>query len=165
MWFGGGKSKQEAAPGALGAVPIFDGLSEAQLAAVLERCEETTFEAGSTIFKIGSVGDAAYFILSGTARTRHADSSRKTQEGGPGVLLGELAMLVDVTYSGSIIAKDRVRALAIRRTALREVMDADPSIAHHFSRKLMDRLADLSEELRTIDSQFAAVEEALAKTG
>lgn len=165
MWFGGGKAKQEALPSALGAVPIFDGLSEEQLAAILGCCEEVVFEAGSTIFKVGSVGDAAYFILPGTARTRHADSNRKTQEGGAGVLLGELAMLVDVTYSGSIVAKDRVRALAIPRKALREVMDADPSIAHHFSRKLMDRLTTLAEDLRTIDSQFAAVEEALAKTG
>jgi len=38
-------------------------------------------------------------------------------------------------------------------------MDADPSIADHFSQKLVNRLLGLADEIRAIDAQFAALEE------
>jgi CRP-like cAMP-binding protein len=163
MWFGGGKPRHEIQPGALWGAPLFEGLPEQQFKAVLASCEETTFEAGSTIFKVNSVGDAAYFILSGVVTVRMADSAKTPQEISCGVLLGELSMLVDVTYNATALAKNRVKALAIRRHALHIALNADPSIADHFSQKLVGRLLGISDELRALDAQFAVLEETMAE--
>jgi CRP/FNR family transcriptional regulator, cyclic AMP receptor protein len=168
MWFGGGKAKQEAPPvacepSALGSVPIFDGLSEDQRHAVLERCEEVSFEPGATLFMVDTAGDSAFFILSGAVVVKGADPARDPQEASGGSLLGELAMLVDVTYNATATAKDCVSALSIRRKALHEVMDSDPAIAEHFSRKLVNRLLGLADDLKVIDAKFAALEESLAE--
>jgi CRP-like cAMP-binding protein len=163
MWFGGGKPKQEVqpmtvGPDALGGVPLFEGLAEEKFQAVLQSCEETTFDPGVTIFRADTVGDAAYFVLSGTVAIKQAEGAGTIQQAGGGALLGELSMLVDVTYNGTATARDRVTALAIRRKALHDIMDSDPSIADHFSQKLVDRLLGLADEIRAIDAQFAALE-------
>lgn len=163
MWFGGGKPKQEVqpmtvGPDALGGVPLFEGLAEEKFQAILQSCEETTFETGATLFKADTIGDAAYFVLSGTVAIKLADGGATMQNAGGGALLGELSMLVDVTYNGTATARDRVTALAIRRQALHGVMNADPSIANHFSQQLVNRLLGLADEIRAIDAQFAALE-------
>jgi CRP-like cAMP-binding protein len=82
----------------------------------------------------------------------------------PGSLIGELAMLVESTPTITVKAKVRVRAIAIGRAELYEVMEADPSIAHHFSQKLLERLTALANDLRRMDTQFAAVEFSLDHT-
>jgi CRP/FNR family cyclic AMP-dependent transcriptional regulator len=163
MWFGGGKPKQEIQPEALWGAPLFEGLSEEQFRSILSCCQEITFETGATIFKADAVGDAAYFILSGVVAVRMADSAKNVQEAECGVLLGELSMLVDVTYNATVSAKSRVKTLAIRRDGLHEVLNANPSIADHFSQKLVERLLGLADELRAIDAKFAALEEAMAE--
>lgn len=163
MWFGGGKPRQEVQPEALWGAPLFEGLSEEQFKAILGCCEEKVFEAGATLFKADTVGDAAYFVLSGVAAVRATEGGKNVQEAGCGVLLGELSMLVDVTYNATVSAKNRVKALAIRRRKLHEVLDVDPSIADHFSQKLVDRLLGLADELRAIDAKFAALEETVAE--
>jgi CRP-like cAMP-binding protein len=163
MWFGGGKPRQEIQPEALWGVPLFDGLSEGQFKAILAACDEVSFESGATIFKADTVGDAAYFVLSGVVAVRTSDGGKSVQEAECGVLLGELSMLVDVTYNATATAKSRVKALAIRRHGLHGVLDADPSIADHFSQKLVERLLGLADELRVIDEKFAALEEVVAE--
>jgi hypothetical protein len=37
-------------------------------------------------------------------------------------------------------------------------MEEDPSIAHHFSTKLLERLLTLAIELRRVDGKFAMIE-------
>lgn len=167
MWFGGGKPRQEVqpisvGPDALAGVPLFDGLADERFLAILQICKETTFEAGATLFRADSVGEAAYFILSGTVAIKFAEGGAVQQAGG-GSLLGELTMLVDVTYNGTATARDRVTAVVIPRKEMHEMMDADPSIADHFTQKLVQRLLSLTDEIRAIDAKFAALEEAFAE--
>lgn len=162
MWFSAGKPRQEIQPEMLWGAPLFEGLSEDQFKAILACCDETTFEAGATIFKADTVGDAAFFILSGVVAIRTSDSGKNVQEAECGALLGELSMLVDVTYNATASARSRVKALAIRRRGLHEVLGAEPLIGDYFSRKLVDRLLGLADELRAIDAQFAAIEEVVA---
>lgn len=163
MWFGGGKPRQEIQPTALRGASLFDGLSEEQFKAVLGCCEETVFEAGATLFKADTVGDGSYFILSGVVAVQTPEGGKNVQEAGCGVLLGELSMLVDVTYNATASARSRVKALIIRRRRVHEALDIDPSIADHFSQKLVDRLLGLADELRAIDAKFAVLEETIAE--
>lgn len=149
----------------LGQVPIFEGLTQEQLAAIAGKGKKTYFAEGAVILRAGEKSDTAYLILTGSAATEpEAESGLKPDNLEAGTLLGEIAMLVESTQNLTIKAKVRVRALAIERSQLLEVMEADPSIAHHLSEKLVDRLIVLANDLRHIDARFAALELTLDHT-
>ena len=146
----------------LGRVPLFDGLTQEQLLAIIAKSKKTFFEADEILTRAGEAGDTAHLILSGAAVTQPPEG----EEYGPvrleaGAFAGELAMLVETAYVLTIVAQERVRALAISRKDLLEVMEADPSIAHHFAEKLIDRLAALAHDLRAVDAKFAVLEATL----
>jgi CRP/FNR family cyclic AMP-dependent transcriptional regulator len=149
----------------LGRVPIFDGLSKEQLTAIANKGKKTFFAEGADILTAGVKGDTTFLVLTGLAVTDPpAGSGREVELLEPGSMIGELAMLIETTHTLTVKAKVRVRALALGRADLYEVMEADPSIAHHFSQKLVDRLALLATDLRQMDTRFAAVEFSLAQS-
>ena len=143
----------------LGGVPLFDGLSLKQLLAVTARGEKRFFENGETLVKARSKLKAAYLILSGTVETRPSKKSAlESERYESGTLIGEMAMLTDVIATFDVVATERVRALAISREALFEVMEADPEIAFHLSDKITDRLLLLAHDLRELDAKLATLE-------
>lgn len=143
-------------------VPIFIGLTHEQIKAIAVKGKKAFFEAGATIVAAGKTGKTAYLILSGRAGTRPPqglDLEREYLE--RGVLIGELAMLVETVHSMEIIAEDRLRAVSIDRADLFALMESDPSIAHHFSEKITERLIFLARDLREVDARFAMLEATL----
>ena len=143
-------------------VPIFIGLTSDQIRAISAKGKKAFFEAGATIVAAGKTGKAAYLILSGRAGSRPPKGSNLEREYlERGVLIGELAMLVDTVYSMDIVAEDRLRALSIDRTDLFALMETDPSIAHHFAEKITERLIFLARDLREVDARFAILEASL----
>lgn len=146
----------------LGRVPIFEGLSPEQLTAVAGCGREVQFEQGSMVLTTGEAGHAAYLLLSGSVALQHAEQSAFAPELlGHGTFLGELAMLVETTFTVSVITRWPVQALAIERDVMLALMEDDPSIAWHFSRKLLDRLRNLAMDLRRVDGRFAMIEVSL----
>jgi CRP-like cAMP-binding protein len=141
---------------------IFHGLSSEQLTVISKATKKTFFEEGAKIVEAEHRGDTAYLILSGKAVSRPPKGvSFGPEELAPGTLVGEMAMLVETVYSVTIVAEERVRALAINRKALFEVMEEDPSIAQHFSEKLLGKLTELAQDLHAVDAQFALLEASL----
>jgi CRP/FNR family cyclic AMP-dependent transcriptional regulator len=149
----------------LGRVPVLEGLSREQLNAIADKGKKTFFAEGRHIIKAGTKGETTYLILTGLATTE-PDGVSATEPDllEPGTLVGELAMLVETTHSMTVKAKVRVRALAITRSDLYELMESDPAIAHHFSQKLLGRLMDLANDLRQMDARFATLEFSLAQS-
>jgi CRP-like cAMP-binding protein len=150
----------------ISSIPIFRGLSQSQISAIVAKSKKTFFEVGEKLVQSGASGDTAYVIVSGKAVCEGAPQVEDANDILlPGTLVGELAMLVEMTYTTTVIATQRVRAIAINRPALVQVMEEDPAIARHFSDKLMQRLLDLAEELKAVDAQFAEIEASFAAAG
>jgi CRP-like cAMP-binding protein len=143
----------------LSGVPLFDGLSLKQLLAVTAKGEKKFFENGETIVKARSKFKAAYLVLSGTVETRPPKKTGLQSESyESGTLIGEMAMLTETIAALDVVATERVRALAISREALFEVMEADPEIACYLSDKITDRLVLLAHDLRELDARLATLE-------
>lgn len=142
----------------LGRIPIFQGLSLEQLAAIAACGHETQFEHGRTLLRGGDTGNAAFLILSGSVVIQPHQSSQPPEIMGYGTIVGELAMLVETIFTVSVTTRWPVRALAFEREAMFAVMEEDPAIAHHFAGKLLDRLRQLATDLRRVDGKFAMVE-------
>ncbi len=148
--------------GVLENVQLFRGLSNDQLASIAECAEVMWFDGGQAVTQADEPGAAAFLVLEGSVMVADARAPAGFQEPlGPGTLIGELAMLTDVSYAATVIAAEQVRALAITRHALYDVMEADPSIAEHLSGKLVRRLASLADDLRSVDDRFEALEVSL----
>lgn len=145
----------------LAQLPIFQGLTHHQLGMIADCGSKAFFQAGDAIVREGEQGEVAYMILTGKASCFIRNRNETFEEDlWPGTLIGELAMLVETIYPITVVAKERVRALAIHREAFREVMERDPAIAQHMSDMLLARLSGLVEQLRTVDEKLAAIEEA-----
>jgi len=143
----------------LGRVPIFQGLSRRQLATIAANGKETFFDAGAAILQADTSGTAAYLLLNGFAVAEPLNQNELAKEVlGYGALLGELAMLVETTFSVTVWARCQVRALALKRDVLLDIMERDPTIACHLSEKLLQRLLSLAVDLRKVDAQFAELE-------
>lgn len=139
-------------------LPILNGLSQEQLGSIAGVSEKAFFEAGENLIAKDEPGDAAYVIMTGTARCLHFPGAQASGDKiGPGVLVGELAMLIDTVYALTVQAKGRVRALAIRRDALTSVMERDPAIAQQIAENLLARLRAFSHDMRKVDDFLAQV--------
>jgi CRP-like cAMP-binding protein len=137
-------------------LPIFQGLSPAQLASVADVSTKAFFEPDEIIIAKDAVGCAAYLLISGAAQCLDFPSlpvlGKKIW---PGALVGELAMFAETVHPLTVWAIERARALVIGRDALAEVMKRDPSIAAQIAENLLARLKILTHDLRAIDGLLA----------
>ncbi len=145
-------------------VQLFKGLSATQLAAILECGDMASFDQGHALTQADEPGTQAFLVVSGSVMVADANAPAGFQEPlGPGTLIGELVMLTEVSYAATVVAAEPVQALAITREALYQVMEVDPSIAEHFSAKLVRRLSNLADDLRAVDDRFEALENSLQR--
>ncbi len=142
-------------------VPLFAGLGENQLKAVMEAGQKRFFEAGENLITEGETAGTAFLILTGKAGCAKAENGQSFIEDlWPGTLVGELGMLAETVHGLTVTANERLRALAFHREAFRAVMEEHPEIAQHISEKLLVRLHGLAAQLRAVDAKLAKVEEA-----
>jgi len=135
-------------------VPLFQGLRPIQIAEIARRAERVVFQAGDTIIQEDRAGDAAFLIISGEAvRTRGPVPSEPVPIGS---LLGEMAMLVETTYTSTVVCTNSVRVLKLTRENLHDLMLTDLRLAEHFVAKLSYRLRAFADDLKRVDQALAA---------
>lgn len=137
-------------------VAIFQGLRPLQITEIARRAERVTFEPGDTIIEAGKTGDAAYVIVSGNAvRTKGPSPAGAKQALGPGTLVGEMAMLVETSYTSTIVCQEQTTALKITREALLDQMASDLALVDHILEKLAGRLKELADDLKKVHETLA----------
>ncbi len=140
-------------------LPIFGGLSKAQLGSIVNAAPKAFFEAGDNLITKDQPGDTAYLIMTGTAQCLNFPGTPAAGDKiEPGSLVGELAMLAETVHALTVQARARVRALALKREALRHTMKRDPAIAQRISDNLLLRLQTFASDLRRLDDFLAGIE-------
>ena len=138
-------------------LPIFWGLSQKELGLIAGISGKVYFQTGENLIVKDQPGDRAYVIMTGTARCLHfSGAPASAGELGPGMLVGELAMLVETVHPLTVQATDRVRAIALHRDALTMVMGQAPAIAQQIAENLLIRLQAFGRDLRKVN-QFLAL--------
>ena len=138
-------------------LPLFQGLKPLQLTEIVRRADRIVYRAGDVIIQEDKPGEAAIVIVSGEAvRTSLADGN--TAESVPeGSMVGELAMLIEIIHSSTVIARGPVRALRLTRDEMHALMSEDPLLADHLTQKISARLHRLAAELQEIDQALADI--------
>ena len=138
-------------------VALFQGLRPLQISEIARRAERVIFKPGDTIISEGCAGDAAYLIVSGKAvRTTGPGADEAAEALGTGTVVGEMAMLVETTYSSTVICQEPTKTLKITRDGLLAQMGCDLALADHIVDKLSTRLKLLADDLRKIDQALGA---------
>lgn len=141
-------------------VPLFANVSPARLKLLAFTSELVAYEAGLFLFRQGDPGDAAYVILSGTA-----DVLIDTPGGpitvdsvGANSIVGEIAILCDVSRTATIMTTARVEALRIRKEHFLRLLVEFPEMAIEIMRVLAERLGHTTAALTEARNQLRLLE-------
>ena len=141
--------------GMLKRVPLFSGVEPAKLKLLAFTSDRVSYNAGQTLFHQGDEGDAAYVILSGSADILvESDAGQiKVAELEPNAIVGEIAILCDVSRTATVKAKERLEALRIRKDHFLRMLKENPEMTIEIVRVLADRLSATTAELTAARSR------------
>ncbi|HEV8342012.1 MAG TPA: SLC13 family permease [Candidatus Binatia bacterium] len=125
-------------------IPLFSGLSREDIAKVLGKLEEKTFNPGTTVMSQGDKGDSFYFIQSGAVQVvlESFGGRRETIAVlGPQDWFGEMALLSGEPRSATIITVKDTTVWRLSREAWDELIEKHPTWLLHFCATLSKRLA------------------------
>jgi CRP-like cAMP-binding protein len=106
----------------LRALPPFATLEASELAELLEHGEWFSAAPGDMIIEQGDVGDSFYVIGSGQVEVSTGEVLLATQ--GPGEYFGEIALLMDVPRTATVVAKTPARLFRLDREGFDSVVGA-----------------------------------------
>ena len=135
--------------GMLRRVPLFAGVEPAKLKLLAFTSDRVSYNAGQTLFHQGDEGDAAYVILSGSADILvESDGNQiKVAELEPNAIVGEIAILCDVSRTATVKATAPLEALRIRKDHFLRLLREFPEMTIEIMRVLADRLSHTTAEL------------------
>lgn len=141
----------------LGRNPVLGGLSDAARMRLAAAGAVMTLQPGAPLFHRGDPADAAYLVLSGELEVsllRDDGESVWLSHLGPGVLVGDMALLDGEGRSASVAAARRTSLLRLGREAFLAEIRRDPAAAMRLLAMVMQRLRDtnaLLEQASVLD--------------
>jgi CRP-like cAMP-binding protein len=129
-------------------IPIFNGLPADQIAAIKQIAVEKNVSKGEILFSEGDEGNGFYVIAAGRLKVFKVSPEGKEQILhilGPGQPFGEVSVFAGQRFPANAQALDNARVFFLPRTAMVNLIAANPSLA-------LNMLAVMSKKLR----QFAA---------
>jgi anion transporter len=130
-------------------IPLFSGLSREDIAKILGRLEEKSFDAGTTVFSQGDQGDSFYLIQSGAVQVvLEGGGGRRESIAvlGPQDSFGEMALLSGEPRSATIITIKDTTVWRLSREAWNELIEKYPTWLLHFCATLSKRLAHVEQQ-------------------
>lgn len=138
------------------ALPIFQGLTPLQLTEIVRRAERIIYRPGDALVAEDQPSDAAIIIVSGNCTQVDDKGDREQKSRGEplpeGAMIAELAMLIELVHTTTVIAHGPVKALRLTRQRMHELMGEDPTLAQHFSSCIIARLKLLAKDVKAVDT-------------
>lgn len=128
-------------------VPFFKGLPAAPLKTIAGRLHRQRYEPGDVIFREGDAGETLLLVESGRVHVWTADEHQLLASLGPGSIIGEIALLLDVPRTATVRAVTACSILALSRRSLTELVRKYPSISKELTRELGRRLRSTSRHV------------------
>jgi CRP-like cAMP-binding protein len=124
----------------LRAIPLFEGLSAAQLRMLAEVADGVEAEAGESIMVQSTRSYQFVIIEEGEAEV--LQNGARIRMLGPGNFFGELSILKGGTpRTASVIATTPLRALVLSSTFLHQIRERVPLVGERIDREAYERLA------------------------
>lgn len=137
-------------------VPLFAGVAPAKLKLLAFASDRVSYRPGEILFHQGDPGDAAYVILEGKADIL-ADANGgqiKIAELSDNAIVGEIAILCDVSRTATVKAAGPLEALRIRKDDFLKLLADYPDMMLEILRSLAQRLTRTTSELTEARAQI-----------
>jgi CRP-like cAMP-binding protein len=136
-------------------VPLFSGVAPAKLKLLAFASDRASYRPGEILFRQGDPGDAAYVILEGRAEIL-ADGPGgliKIAELSDNAIVGEIAILCDVSRTATVRAATSLEALRIRKDVFLKLLADYPDMMFEILKSLANRLTRTTTELTEARAQ------------
>ncbi len=132
-----------AAAETLASTPLFSGMSQEALEALVAELQLVQLVHGEALFHEGDPGDALYVIVEGEVSVQAEGPPRvEMARLGPGAFLGEVALMTDQPRSATVTAIGDAELLRIDRATLSRVLAEHGDILTAVLRFVRERLVD-----------------------
>lgn len=134
-------------------VPIFNHLSDKEMADIVNETRPVTFERGETIYRAGESSDGLYIVHKGRVRIYRLSDSGKEQLVrilGPGDFTGELSLFNETEHDAYADAMERVEMCVMTREDFQTFLLKYPAIS-------LKVLAEFSARLAQTENQAANI--------
>ncbi len=133
-------------------VPLISGIDSSKLEILAFTSETRTFESGCVVFKQGELGNEAHVIVSGEVEviTEGLEGDIAIATLGPNQIIGEIAILVDVPRTATVVAMTELTTLVITKDAFYRMVSAYPTVAVQIMRELATRIALTTGQVREV---------------
>ena len=128
---------------ALHRVDLFAGVPGRVLAAVAQAADEVRASPGTVLIEEGAVEEHLFAIVEGLVRVHRG--SQTLAEFGPGVTVGELAVLEPEPRAASVTVLEETLALRIDKAVLDDLLAEWPELTQGVIAALVSRLRAASE--------------------
>lgn len=149
----------------LSGVPLFEGLTQEQLAKIASLARVRSYPARTVVVSQGEPANALFAIMRGRLKVASSGpDGRDTMLGimAEGEVFGEVALLDGGTRSATCIAIEPCELLVVDRLQFLELLEQSPGIAVKLLHVLSGRLRRLSQ--RSEDAAFLDVPSRLARS-
>ena len=140
-------------------VPLFAGVAPAKLKLLAFASDRVSYRPGEILFHQGDPGDAAYVILEGRADilAEAGGGQIKIAELADNAIVGEIAILCDVSRTATVKASGPLEALRIRKDVFLNLLADYPDMMFEILRSLAQRLTRTTSELTEARAQSKGV--------
>ena len=133
--------KNRAATNRLAKIPLFQGLSAKQIAAVDALVTTMDVAAGRELIRQGEVGREFMLVVDGEAEVRRDGAVIVTR--GPGDFFGEMALLLDQPRNATVVATTDMTIEVIDRRDFKRLLEEYPELYAPLLETTAQRLIDL----------------------
>lgn len=130
-------------------VPLFSGVDPTKLKLLAFTSDRVHYASGEILFRQGDSGDAAYVILTGRADilVETPGGQIKVAEVENNSIVGEIAILCDVSRTATVRANTNLEALRISKEHFLKLLTDFPEMTIEIMRELASRLSRTTMEL------------------
>lgn len=127
-------------------IPLFRDLETPKIKLILLAGQRVNYRVGDQLLKEGDRADTVFIILEGKAKVLRMDGGNhvRVAEVETGAVVGEMGVVLDRPYSGTIIAETPVTALRIDKRTFLDLLAQVPQLSMALIRELAARLLETS---------------------
>jgi CRP-like cAMP-binding protein len=134
-------------------VPTFAMLGKQALHILAIGAETKKLASGAVLFYAGELADGGYVVQEGSLRLEPGTFSEgKEVTVGPGTLVGELALLIEMVCPATAIAKEPTVVIRISRSLFKKMLEGYPAAAAKLREIMNERLDTWTRELGDVKS-------------
>ncbi len=142
-------------------IPFFHGFSVEHLKLIAFSAESRSLPDKLLLYDEGQLLHSAYVIVSGLLKgTRKAKDGERvaSRDIGPGAMLGERALILDVRAEEAVRVESRARVLQIRKVMFRRLLQEYPEIALALRSRLTRNVLQAAADIAAVGDRLKALE-------